>query len=251
MGNCLMPSRITAIVLLMPHFFCGSFIGTLRSEEWLPLTPDMATPFGQIAPSGLIQSEKPHETATQSQRPSNPVSGPPTHAVLRATLATWDNDFQADGWQASVQLRDAAGNVVIPFQANAAFELRLRTPTRDRSGFEDVRGKSIRWSTKLEFGDSGVATVRLPLRNRLPSPTGAGSVPRRWTSHRNANFEAAEQSGRYVAFGNGRTQNLESLTRPHAAYGVVRVRVSVPSVGVLEAIDTITGTEPALVNTHW
>jgi hypothetical protein len=225
--------------------------GKLLGEEWLPLTPDMATPFVPAGDSGGIQRIAPDDLPMHARAKAPIEFKVPTHAVLNAVLGNWDSDLQPDGWEAQVQLLDKSGSPVVPSQAYAVFELRLLTPSHDRNAFEEVLSKPIRWSMKLEFDVRGLSTVQLPLRTRLPSGPGGGSVHRRLTSHRNPRFEMAEQSGRYVGLANSRSRGVQSQAIANPAWGVIRVRVSVPSVAVLEAIDAVATDELGLTNTAW
>ena len=227
----------------------GCVSGFALGEEWVPLNADMASPFEQLSSSPL---QLPHIATTETQAALQlPLTStkPPKFAVLDAAAMSWNHDRTPDGWLAKIQLFDETARVVVPSKAYATFELQLKVPRRDRNGFQNVHHKPIRWSTLLEFTDSGVATARLPLRVRLPALPDDNGSPPRLTSHRNQLYEIAEQSGRF-----GTTQRLKSypqnaLVQPTVRYGVLRVRISIPSVNVLEAMDLVATEESALLDT--
>lgn len=177
----------------------------------------------------------------------------PTFAVLTAQLASWDADAEPDGWRCRIQLRDQFDAPCRPDSATASFELRLRVPRRDLSGFRDLRTEAIRWSEPLQLDARGIAEVKLPLRAPLPSFYLDGEGAARWGSSSNAgSWRPLLPADR---FRDPRLTASEgyviSTVSARPSYGVIVVRVSVPSVGVLQAIDAVLVDEPLLVDSDW
>ncbi len=228
------------------------------AEDLFPLSADMAASYGRIGPAGYLDcGDGPLALDGITMHPAQPPNSTkvlkPKYAILAAELDNWDADLEPDGWRCQVQLRDQFDGPARPAAAYAAFELRLRVPRRDRNGFTDLRTESIRWSQKLSINDFGIADVKLPLRAPLPSfyVDGAGATQlARWQNPasnqqlgRDARFRSGGLSGGWSA------DNSLPLARP--AWGVMVVRVSIPSVGVLEAIDPVLAEEPLLVDSNW
>lgn len=177
----------------------------------------------------------------------------PTHVILAAELASWDADAEPDGWRCQVQLLDQFDAPCGPASAYASFELRLRVPRRDHSGFRDLRTETIRWSERLDVNTFGVAEVKLPLRLRLPSFYLDSEPTARISGSRSEAFQRPDRATeRFRATGliAGKGVVLTRVVAP-PLWGVMVVRVTVAAVGVLEAIDAVLVDEPLLVDSQW
>ncbi len=166
----------------------------------------------------------------------------PTHAVVEACLANWDRDAEPDGWKARVVLLDKHSRPA-PGPAHATFELIPRVPSLDRTRYIDAPVKPLRWWKKLEFDASGVAEVQLPKRVGEPEVSLA-------RQHRETRFGRRPYLDNRVGRGMlGEFAGPEGPPPPH--WAVLRVRVSVPTVGVLESVVPVTFAEPLLVDSGW
>ncbi|MGV3485877.1 MAG: hypothetical protein ACO1RT_15780 [Planctomycetaceae bacterium] len=232
--------RFESLPLRWPCAWVGLLISSaslFAAEPFLPPSP-VATPSAAADNSAGFIDFGGGPLPLQAYSPAVPQQADataiekPAYAVLAAQLANWDADSEPDGWRCSVQLRDAADHPCRPEAAYAVFELRLRVPRRDVIDYRDLPTESIRWSQKLEFPSTGAAEVKLPLRRRLPS----FYVDDPDVSNFSARLGLADWS-------------LPTFAPP--VVGVLAVRVSVPSVGVFEAIDGVLVDEPLLVDSPW
>ncbi|QEG43340.1 hypothetical protein [Roseimaritima ulvae] len=180
-----------------------------------PSSFKIASSFGRVAVGGLCLLSLMSQAAV-AQDFSQGVVGRPTHATLEACLANWDRDAESDGWRAQVMLLDKHSRPA-PLRAHATFELVARVPSPDRTHYVDAPGKTMRWWKQLEFNAAGVAEVQLP--KRVAEPRGL-----------------LGQSSRAKRFA------------PRPRWAVLRVRVSVPTVGVLESVAPVAFAEPLLVD---
>ncbi|WP_164103065.1 hypothetical protein [Candidatus Laterigemmans baculatus] len=147
-------------------------------------------------------------------------------AVLEAEPANWDADAEPDGWLATVALFDAAGQPV-RIRGTATFELTPQVPSADLTSFELLAEERLRWSGRVATDGQGCATLRLPLRRNGPDAA--------W--------------GRRSAAG----PNHPHWGPPHwgPLWGVLRVRVAVPSAGVFEAEAVVPLRPPMPLETVW
>jgi len=84
----------------------------------------------------------------------------------------------------------------------------LQVPRRDRNGFDDLKMESVRWSQHLEADGSGTATVKPPLRSRLPGYSASQGGPSRLSGSQKSIFSRDERvSERFreskISAGNG------------------------------------------------
>ncbi len=177
----------------------------------------------------------------------------PTYVVRNADLANWDADSEPDGWRCRLLILDQFDQSMIPGSIFATFELRLRVPRRDRNGFRDIQTEAIRRSKRLACDELGIHDVKLPLRTPLPTFFADAAHPSRHAGSRKASFSRQERvADRFrelnLAGGNG---SAFSVTEAAPAYSVLTVRVSVPTVGILEATDPVLIDEPMLVDSTW
>ena len=173
----------------------------------------------------------------------------PLYLQVAAGLVNFDRDAEPDGWNAELVLRDENDLPVI-MRANAKFELEVRPEYSSNRRAIEIH-KPIVWSKSLTFDDRGVARVRLPLRGSLKPKLGwpPGAPMRSGIRSRSTS----------VYSGGLRYQNRRQLVltsdlvnhRTIAEYGLLRVRVSVPTQGVFEADATVLTRPPVLVDTHW
>jgi len=235
----------------------------LRSEELLPLSADMSASYGLVGASDLpvsglaplalddVVPGRAAMSAAESQHLG--IIAKPVYVVMAADLANWDADSEPDGWRCRVQIRDQFDGLVRPSSFYATFELQLRVPRRDRNGFDDLRMESIRWSQRLEADAAGIATVKLPLRTRLPGSSAGRGGPSRLAGSQKPMFSREERvSERFreskISAGNGW---VDSVAEPRPAFGIMSVRVSIPGIGILAADDPVLADEPLLVDSNW
>lgn len=213
-----------------------------RSAVWLPLWMLLAVS------SQLVSGQKVSAQEVSSQEVSSQkvgvavIAGRPTHAVVEARLANWDHDAEPDGWKARIVLLDK-NSCPVALPAHASFELIPRMPSLDRTRYIDVPVKPMRWWKRLEFDESGVAVVQLPKRAGDPVPTFA-SRQRETRFGRRPYLDNRVGRGVFDELGS----EGESL-RPY--WAVLKIRVSVPTVGVLEAVSPVAFAEPLLVDSGW
>jgi len=129
----------------------------------------------------------------------------------------------------------------------------LQVPRRDRNGFDDLKMESVRWSPHLEADGSGTATVKLPLRSRLPGYATSQDGPSRLSGSQKSIFSRDERaSERFreskIFTGNGW---VDSVAEPRPAFGIMSVRVFLPGIGILAATDPVLADEPLLVDSNW
>ncbi len=228
----------------------------LRAQEFLPLAADVEPGFGWIENGGsplALDTMKSNVAGSLPKQGADSRTFRPSYAVLNAELANWDADPQPDGWRCHVQLRNSLDGAVIPSNAFGQFELRLRVPRRERSGFNELRTETIRWSEKLVFDHQATAAVRLPLGKPLASFYSDTGGPSRLAATRSDEFvrrSRVEDRFREIRLAAGDGLAL-SIAPPRPAFGVMSVKVSVPGVGVLEAIDPVLAEEPLLVDSFW
>jgi len=235
----------------------------LRSEELLPLSADMSASYGLvgasdlrvggIAPVALDDVVLLPMAMSAAENQHSATVAKPAYVVLAAELANWDADSEPDGWRCQVQTRDQFDGPVRPLSSYATFELRLRVPRRDRNGFADIRMESVRWSLRLEVDATGIATVKLPLRTRLPGSSAGMGGPSRLAGSQKSMFSREERgSERFreskTFAGNGW---VNSVAEPRPAFGIMSVRVSIPGIGILAADDPVLADEPLLVDSNW
>ncbi|MGI9472788.1 MAG: hypothetical protein ACR2NZ_14715 [Rubripirellula sp.] len=170
----------------------------------------------------------------------------PVSVALTAELANLDADAEPDGWRAQIVLLDREDQPVL-WRANATFEL---MPRVDLLGgdYTDAQAKPIRWSMPLEFGQDAIADVRLPLRQSLRPVLG-------WTE-RSTRFRLRtkrDSDREFLPNNPHRTfvvQDVrDAIARP--TYGVLRVRVSVPTEGTFKAAVGVRIRPSVLVDTQW
>ncbi len=264
-----MDSNLVARVLRLVFAFglVGVAATNAMAQEFLPLSADVFPGYVEMKSSARVTSA----TAGWTRETVPPLAFDgialgnvvrnttvtpierPNHVVLSAELASWDADLEPDGWRCRLQLLDSNDLPAAMVTANARFELRLRVPRRDRSGFNDMITEKIQWSQRLQWDEFAVSEVKLPLRKSLPSFYTDGNGPSRLAgSRRSSSIRQQNVSDRIqdirLAAGDGLAL---SNSRPHPGYGVIVVRVNVPGVGTLEAIDPVLADEPLLVDSHW
>lgn len=175
----------------------------------------------------------------------------PSYVYMSAYLANFDADADPDGWRAEVVLLDRDDRPVM-MRAHAKFELVVRVATADQLRFVNADVPPIRWSMPLEFDEDGVSRVRLPLREKLQPLFG-------WPS-----AIAPPSSTRYRSFTQDYLRGRSNLSRPRTfvardlrtllplpTTGELRVRVSVPTEGVFNAVSPILLRPSGLVDTRW
>lgn len=230
------------------------------AEELLPLSADVSASYGTIgsrvflpktmAPTRLDDLALGIAIKKSRPVPTVPVMAKPTYVAMNAELANWDADSEPDGWRCRLLILDQFDQSMVPGAIFATFELHLRVPRRDRNGFRDIQTEAIRWSKRLECDELGIHDVKLPLRTPLPIFIADSAHPSRHAGSRKASFSRQERvADRFrelnLAAGNG---SAFSVTEAAPAYGVLTVRVSVPTVGILEATDPVLVDEPMLVD---
>jgi hypothetical protein len=174
----------------------------------------------------------------------------PAYVDLSAELANFDADPDPEGWRVDVVLRDRKDRPVT-IRSYATFELIPRVSTADHQRFVNGSRNPIRWSMPLEFGDDSVARVKLVLRQPMATQLGWSSAiyppsGMRWrNAGRNVGGLHASSRARTAA-----TSDLRNLVGTPSS-GELRVRVSVPTQGVYEAVTPVWIRPSVLVDTQW
>lgn len=174
----------------------------------------------------------------------------PAYVEMSAALANFDADADPDGWRANIVLRDRNDAATV-MRCRASFELMPRVPTLTGAQYFDGYTAPIRWTMPLEFSDDAIATVKLPLRKSLRPVLG-------WS---NAAFPHSGLRSRHDGI---ERRKLRLYSRPRSfitsdlehAIGMpnqaeLRVRVSVPTVGVFESVTPVQLRPSVLVDTSW
>lgn len=199
-----------------------------------------------------------HAGTPSHARPSSLTSSRPSHAIVSAQPAQFDSDSDPDGWLAIVMLLDADDQPVIR-RATARFELIPRVPTQDFTGYVDANIKTRTWSVPLNFAADGVARVRLPLTTPLSPLVGwpatsqpavgsmGGYYSRRRDIIRHATPFFASRTAVTDTRRLGGARNAIGLAR----FGELKMRVSVPSEGVFDAMAPVALRPSVLVDTRW
>lgn len=158
---------------------CRRAVAPAVSSVLVALLGSLATAADREPPARIyIEVRQPLLESLHRLPPLYPLplaSRRPAFATLEAGMANWDADAGFDGWVATVQVFDAAGQPVM-FSGNASFELTPRVPSADLTSFLAVPDQRLRWTTSLATDAQGCATLRLPLRRSLPR-TGGGHAP--------------------------------------------------------------------------
>ena len=208
----------------------------------------------------LTAVQPPHASEQQSHDASKRAGSRPKYAVVSAQLAQFDADSDPDGWAAKVILFDKRDRIVVPKRANARFELQVRVPTHDFTGYVNANHAPVTWSEPLQFDRNGIAQVRLPLRQPLKPLVGwsADSHPavgerqqrhRLRSDHFNRSTSGALIS-RVAATGLAQREGaLNAIGLGHFAQ--LKVRVSVPTEGVFDAATAVPLRPSVLVDTRW
>ena len=199
------------------------------------------------------QDEATAAAAAEARRAriSNRRFGRPKYATVAATLANFDSDATPDGWRVEVMLFDSRDRPVSK-RAHATFQLMPRLPSADYVGYVNAAEEPVRWSMPLKFQEDAVARVKLPLNQKLksvfdrsvmflPDPGLGISV----NESRRAVLRRAYGNS-YSDFQNDWRYNIG---RPE--FGQLKVRVSVPTEGVFEAVTAVSIRPPVLVDTNW
>ena len=176
----------------------------------------------------------------------------PKYAELSAVLANFDADADPDGWRAQVMLRDSHDRAVV-MRAHATFELKSRMPLADFQNFVNTGTQPVRWTMKVDFDSDGVAKFKLPLRNSLKPMFGWSGAVHQQSGLRSGIY-GRQTSNRLVRRGPSRlSEALRSDWRNLGApsFGELKVRVSVPTEGVFEAVTTVQIRPSVLVDTQW
>ncbi len=177
----------------------------------------------------------------------------PRYVELSAALSNFDADADPDGWRAEVVLRDRQDRVVV-MRSHATFELMPRVPTADHRRYVDADRTSIRWSMPLEFDPRGVASCKLPLRESLEPLLGwSSAVYPQSGSRRRGTRDYGSGARGLRTWSNSRTfvtLDLRNLIGTPST-GEMRVRVSVPTEGVFEAVTPVWIRPSVLVDTQW
>ncbi|MGB0595769.1 MAG: hypothetical protein ACPGLY_03590 [Rubripirellula sp.] len=174
----------------------------------------------------------------------------PAYAELAAALANFDADADPDGWRAEVALLDRNDQPVVA-RASATFELTPRIATQESDRFVNATNHPIRWTRRLSFDADGVARIKLPLRNSLKPMLG-------WISARDprlgsrfgtssSNFQDARTRQLHRDFVTNDLRTVVGMPRT----GELRVRISVPTEGVYEAVSPVSVRPSVLVDTQW
>lgn len=208
---------------------------TLRVETSVSETLTVEHPLTEVEfngqrfllPKSISEGDSPTDRFTE-RRPAGSRSGRVHSVCVESSLANFDSDADPDGWIAQVVLYDRDDHVAAwryrGHRVTASFELQARTPTAGFAGYANAETAPLKWAVPLIFDRHGVASVRLPLRGRLRS---GGDAP---------------------AIG-------EPLAGPFAdglsEWGVLKVRVSIPSEGVFDAVTPIRLRPSVLVDTRW
>jgi len=128
----------------------------------------------------------------------------------------------------------------------------LQVPRRDRNGFDDSKMESVRWSQHLEADGSGTATVKPPLRSRLPGYSASQGGPSRLSGSQKSIFSRDERVSERFRESKICGQRLGDLVaEPRPAFGIMSVRVFLPGIGILAATDPVLADEPLLVDSNW
>ncbi len=182
-----------------------------------------------------LRHDPPRIAVTRGNRSndSRPVS-----VDLYASLANFDADSDPDGWRAQVVLRNRDGHPVV-MRSYATFELVPRIPLSANQNIRHHHFESMKWSKPLRYDQRGVAHTTLPLRRELQAIYG-------WNATSPSDPFGTFHSGRHSRFTRSRLWDehsilgatwREQVTIP--ATGILKVRVSVPTEGVYEAVSTV------------
>lgn len=172
------------------------------------------------------------------------------YAELSATLANFDADPDPDGWRVDVVLRDRKDRPVA-IRSQATFELMPRVSTADHQRFVNGSRSPVRWTMPLEFDDDSVARVKLVLNQRLKTQLGWSSAiyppsGMRWRNVGRMVGGLHVNSSETTAA----TSDLRNLVGTPST-GQLKVRVSVPTQGVYEAVTPVWIRPSVLVDTQW
>lgn len=192
-----------------------------------------------------------------------PKPGRPRYAAVEADLMNNDSDPDPDGWKARVSVMDRNGLATI-HRANAVFELVPRVALSDFSGYVNADVKPVRWSSKLSFDEFGVATVELPLRNRIDRTFGWASQLHPAGFHQ-AGVSRSRQQVRamgdktfrretVITSGINRHTIRTHTIRTHTgmpALGQLTVKISIPGEGVFSAVAIVPMRASVLVDSSW
>ena len=174
----------------------------------------------------------------------------PAYVELAVSLSNFDADADPDGWRTEVVLRDRKDRPVV-MRAHATFELMPRVATADHRRFVNADTAAVRWSMPLDvrrgFGgeiqtaaaevaasDVGMVNRRLPQSGIRTTDYGTGVRGIR-TRSRSRTFVTLD------------TRTL--IGTPST--GEMRVRVSIPTEGVFEAVTPVWMRPSVLVDTQW
>jgi hypothetical protein len=213
----------------------------------VPIHYEAATDTPVAHPAAVIDRDRVTGGAPPIHRVK--VDARPTYVDMTASLSNFDSDPEPDGWRADVVVRDRMDRPVV-VRANATFELMPRVSTADHQRFVNGSKDPIRWSMPLTFDQDSVARVRLPLRQTLQPMLGWSSAiyPPSGMRWRNVgrNVSGLHASSRRTAM----TSDLRNLIGTPSS-GELRVRVSVPTQGVFEAVTPVWIRPSVLVDTQW
>ncbi len=175
----------------------------------------------------------------------------PVYAELVASLSNFDADADPDGWRAEVVLRDRKDRP-LAMRSQATFELMPRVSTADHHRFVNAADSAVvRWSIPLEFDADSVARVKLPLRRSLRPMLGWSTAIFPQSGLRTTDYGTSVRGIRTRS----RSRTFVTLdTRAligTPSTGEMRVRVSVPTEGVFEAVTPVWIRPSVLVDTQW
>ncbi len=225
------PHLIVLFAIMMMWFAANASAAFPEGTFPLPiqLDPPAAIP---VQTSGTLQWDATHlgvatplpdffDPMADHRRPFDRLAGRPVSVDMTSWLANFDADADPDGWRAEIVLRDDHGHPVV-MRAHAKFELIARLPMGDHHHFINAQHKSITWSMPLRLDERGVASVKLPLRRSQEAKMG-------WSSSIHSSH-----SSPFHSVGSHRHRPFT-----YRVNGIMRVRVSVPTEGVFEAVTPV------------
>ena len=180
------------------------------------------------------------------------------YVQLHAVLSNFDRDANADGWRVSVVLRSHDGSILVA-PSQATFEIlelanlaRVDRFGRNSASYPFVPARpTLTWTRPLEFNEHGVVALMLPATPVAQQRLGWDSTA---TLHRGIlvadnhlghSWSGVERGPRHNHFA---TLNLlDELDFPRV--GWLRVRVTIPGQGTLEAVAPIDLRPAVLVDT--
>ncbi|QDT10015.1 hypothetical protein [Planctomycetes bacterium K23_9] len=207
---------------------------------------------GSVTQASHVQGNGTRRSLTQR------AASRPAYVQLSAHLANFDSDADPDGWRAELVVRDRQDRA-IEVRGQAEFQLTPRVPTGDFHNYIDADTRPLTWSENVVFDETGVAHFKLPLRQQLRPLFGWSSAIypatglRSTTYNRQALTHRRGIHGRYKGSrqrGTAITSDWRNnLGKPD--FGELRVKLSIPTEGVFEAVSVTPIRPSVLVDTHW